>query len=188
MTAALAPVKTAVGNVIQQSLCPLCTARGQTWNGDPPTCGFSLSYTLDFATLDDFDREYYAERRITTRRPFQQDNWNCATLNALRDYAHALSEHGSHGYQHFRDDGGVGSFAVLIGSDAYDIQGILVMTWYKERGRVGSAMVMCDDSRPYEPNLSEALRFLRAAHHDATASSCIPEGWTQLLTQAKIIP
>jgi hypothetical protein len=43
--------------------CPRCKEREQTWEGDAPKCGFDESGN------------------------FLEHNWNCATLNALREIA-----------------------------------------------------------------------------------------------------
>jgi hypothetical protein len=44
-------------------MCKACEDRGQTWNGDSPSCAFD-------------------ERGV-----FTSDNWNCATMNKLRALA-----------------------------------------------------------------------------------------------------
>jgi hypothetical protein len=41
--------------------CPRCQKRGKTWNGNDPRCGFPDG------------------------KSFSADNWNCATLNRLRE-------------------------------------------------------------------------------------------------------
>ncbi|EMT54781.1 hypothetical protein I532_04215 [Brevibacillus borstelensis AK1] len=90
--------------------CKLCVERGKPWSGDDPRCAFE-------------------------RETFSPDNWNCATMNALRNIAEAQ------GHTH-RDDMGPCSigFVPFEGDDA----GYIVMTWYKNRGRTGNAVVMRD--------------------------------------------
>jgi len=56
------------------------------------------------------------------RGVFSRDNWNCATMNALRYLAR------ERGYIS-RDDLEAASIGVLRYSEGY-----IVMTWYKERG------------------------------------------------------
>jgi len=47
--------------------CRLCEQRGKTWEGSDPKCAF----------------ESYG---------FSHDNWNCATMNRLREIAKRYSE------------------------------------------------------------------------------------------------
>jgi hypothetical protein len=64
---------------------------------------------------------------------FTPNNWRCATMDKLRDLAREW------GYT-CRDDDYAGSIGVIASYDGY-----IVMTWYKQRGKVGSAVVMADD-------------------------------------------
>lgn len=69
---------------------------------------------------------------------FSTDNWQCATLNALRDLA--IFSH--------RDDMENGSICV-IPLPVNDIQqGYIVLSFYKDRGSVGRAIVMNDEEEP----------------------------------------
>lgn len=86
--------------------CKLCRTRGQTWVGDPPRCAFALD------------------------GKFSSDNWNCATMNELRELAlptQIWSNNESCGVVPFED-------------------GFIVMTWYKRRGQTGNAIVMLNDN------------------------------------------
>lgn len=76
--------------------CPRCRQRGQTWEGDPPRCGFD---------------------RIGN---FKEDNWNCATLNALRVLAEPM--------KFWCDDQSIGIITSLNA-------GMGVLCWYKDHGR-----------------------------------------------------
>lgn len=111
--------------------CPRCVARGKTWQGDDPVCAFG----------DD--------------GIFRTDNWNCATMNALRD----LAERGDSCWSR-RDDMGAGSIGVVSvydGSAEEDWQGFyIVMTWYKGRGRTSRAYAMEDDHEPRPLTLAQA--------------------------------
>ena len=77
--------------------CPRCLQRGQTWVGDPPQCGFNANGS------------------------FNQNNWNCATLNAMRNLG---------GIVEARE----GDYTVGIVSRC-DV-GFGILKWYKRRGRV----------------------------------------------------
>jgi hypothetical protein len=92
---------------------------------------------------------------------FDENNWNCATMNALRDIAE------KHGYKQRDDDCCIG--VVLIPRAAEGAQsGHIVMTWYKERGKTSRAIVMYDDS--IQPLLRETAESVVWAYRDMEAS------------------
>lgn len=99
--------------------CKRCRERGKTWSGDDPKCAFP-------------------------KGRFTHDNWNCETMNRMRDIAHELGTT-------YRDDNSCGSIGyVPMGADYaprdFDILGgYIVMTWYKERGSTGNAVVMREE-------------------------------------------
>lgn len=76
------------------SACPRCVERGQTWSGGAPRCAF------------------------TDDGRFGADNWNCATMNELRDHAEndAVWSEDQH--------------AALLAYDGC----FIVLGWYKSRG------------------------------------------------------
>ena len=75
--------------------CPRCKERGQTWSGDAPRCAFDENGN------------------------FLESNWNCATMNALREWAEETKL--------WCDDTNMGIVARCdVG------HGILI--WYKSRG------------------------------------------------------
>lgn len=89
---------------------------------------------------------------------FTTDNWNCETLNEIR---WALPDEPGEwaSFKSRMDDESVG--VTWLADDL----GWLIMTWYKGRGRVGRAVVMCDDSEPAPLRLEQAethLASLRA--------------------------
>lgn len=89
------------------------------------------------------------------RGVFRSENWNCATMNVLRVLARVYG-------LHYRDDLGPASIgAVPFESEEY--QGYVVMTWYKNRGRTGMAVLMCDDREPEMLTLDIAMDAIRAA-------------------------
>lgn len=98
--------------------CKLCEERGKDWNGDDPVCAFE-------------------------NEEFSGVNWNCATMNKLRNISDELD-------RGWRDDLSCGSIGYVpmdndyapIYFDTYG--GYIVMTWYKERGRTGNAVFMTD--------------------------------------------
>lgn len=109
--------------------CPLCQQRGKYWTGDDPVCAF-------------------------TNFRFSFDNWNCATMNKLREIAHKLG-------LVWRDDLGAGSFGA-VPFEGPEYQGYIVMTWYKEQGTVNNAILICDDEPVREINLQiaeEAIQY-----------------------------
>ena len=91
-------------------MCKLCETRGKTWKGDDPICAFDEHGNL------------------------KKDNWNCATLSAIRKYAY------SRDYDEFYRDGLRISYHCCSNDEdglmiSYD--GMFVfMQWYKSRGRV----------------------------------------------------
>lgn len=105
--------------------CPRCQTRGKTWEGSDPRCAFPAGV-------------------------FTPDNWNCATMNALRDLSDALD-------RSWRDDNAAASMGYVPIGDALDgASGYVVMSWYKSRGRTGQAWTMWDDDTPHLTTLAEA--------------------------------
>lgn len=99
--------------------CRLCKERGKTWSGDDPKCAFD-------------------ENGI-----FKGDNWNCATMNKLRN----ISEEFDKSMRHDMSCGSIGY--VPMDNDYAPIHfdtfgGYIVMMWYKERRRTGNAVFMTD--------------------------------------------
>lgn len=78
--------------------CKLCIERGKTWQGDDPVCGFDAA------------------------GKFNKDNWNCATLNKLREIAWQNGLVVSS-----EDDNNLAVF----NHNGY----FLILGWYKDRGR-----------------------------------------------------
>ncbi|HET7616630.1 MAG TPA: hypothetical protein VFK27_06665 [Bacillales bacterium] len=101
------------------SECKRCRDRGKTWSGDDPRCAFPDGV-------------------------FTSHNWNCATMNILRDIADKFGKT-------YRDDNSCGSFGYIpmdhdYAPDDFDtLGGYIAMAWYKERGKTGNAVFMTDD-------------------------------------------
>lgn len=155
-------------------MCIYCDKRGKTWSGDSPVCGF-----------DD-------------NQLFNKGNWNCALLNKLRDlgdvnnfvnhniydklYVIPLTEYSEHlGYVDFKkmDEDGlslndvedlnkyINSYKTLHEVDDVNYAFVLLQV-YKNRGRVDSAHVYCDDKVfPLTRNIAERVLFeLTLKEHD----------------------
>jgi len=105
-------------------MCDLCKKRGKPdYFHSDPSCAFK----------DDGS--------------FNGDNWNCATMNALRDIADAHK-------MHMRNDD-IGSISVApFDGDAGN--GFIVMCYYKDRGRVPTAFVCGDEQDPRPLTLDDA--------------------------------
>lgn len=82
---------------------------------------------------------------------FSSDNWNCATANALRD----LIDY------NFRDDMFSGSIGVIHIPENDIVQGYVVMSWYKERGRTAQIWLFNDDDMPRPLLLKEAEEIVK---------------------------
>lgn len=105
--------------------CKMCKERGKPpWFGDDPRCAFESGV-------------------------FNTDNWNCATMNALRDLAEKLGTT-------YRDDLAAGSIG-YVPFENEDYSGYIVMTWYKNRGRTDNAVVMWVDEPLRELTEEDAL-------------------------------
>ena len=76
--------------------CPRCVSRVKDWNGDDPKCGFDENGN------------------------FLERNWNCATLNDLRDIAEEKKV--------WCDD----NYMAIV--SRFDV-GHGVLSWYKHRGQ-----------------------------------------------------
>lgn len=108
--------------------CKLCRERGKPWHGDDPRCAFETGV-------------------------FSPENWNCATMNALRERARELGTT-------FRDDNAAGSIG-CVPVETDDFNGYVVLVWYKDRGRTGNAILLCDDEPPRPLTEEAALAALR---------------------------
>lgn len=88
---------------------------------------------------------------------FDSDNWQCATINVLRNLIHEDTQPLAKFYT--REDMRQGSLGV-ISIPEYDTEGLqqgyLIMSWYKNRGRTGQAWVFWDDDIPEPLALSTA--------------------------------
>lgn len=114
------------------AVCPRCAERGQTWNGDKPICVLS------------------------------GDNWNCATLNAIRDIIDRNTT-GRVDYQ-FCDNQ---KYATVRIDDCEQPNGdriglALWVTWYKSRGRTDGLWILSNDTPPRAPTMEELNIIIRS--------------------------
>lgn len=89
---------------------------------------------------------------------FTPHNWSCQTLRALREIAQN-EQHYSYHYRH--DDMSIAVLPIPESDDEQVRPGFVVMTWYKDRGRVTQAWTMSDDAQPAPLNLVTAEAVLR---------------------------
>jgi hypothetical protein len=112
--------------------CQACKDRGKTWEGSDPICAFGNG--LFFST----------------------DNWACATMCELRKIIQHKLYDDENIYidnidsWNMRDDMDCATIGVLRVPDMPTDDGgcYLIMTWYKDRGATGKAILMSDDSEP----------------------------------------
>ena len=114
--------------------CKMCQERGKTWNGGDPECGFLES-------------------------KFSPANWNCATVNAIRDICDARPK--GVDYQYCEDE----NYATVKIDDLLnDREGrwmgyALWVQWYKSRGRTQQMFLLGDDE-PRRPTEEECLAII----------------------------
>ena len=83
---------------------------------------------------------------------FSSDNWNCATMNKLREIVKKAG-------LFWRDDD-IGSIGVLP-VDLDEFYGFLIMLWYKERGQVEQAILLSSERPPALLTLDLALKIIK---------------------------
>jgi hypothetical protein len=94
------------------------------------------------------------ECAFSSSESFSTSNWCCQTMLRLRELAE--------GNTFWHEDSNLG----IIRIPACDIgvqQGILVLSWYKSRGRTGRAWIFWDDDEPVILNLKTAEFILARA-------------------------
>jgi hypothetical protein len=102
--------------------CRACIERGKTWDGADPKCAFESGV-------------------------FSHENWNCATMNTLRDICEKEMESANH--YPYNNDQRAWLFPV------FGMGEFLVLTWYKSRGKTDGAFVI-DEERHTVLTLAEA--------------------------------
>lgn len=113
--------------------CKMCLERGKNWKGGDPKCYFDGN---------------------------PEDNWHCATLDAIRDLCSPFKDKLPEGIQvQFCDD----EWYSTIKIDNLFIDGpyiglCLYLSWYKSRGRTDQIYIMGDT--PRKPTEEELLRII----------------------------
>jgi hypothetical protein len=112
--------------------CRLCIERGKTWSGGDPKCAFDGKF---------------------------EDNWNCATLNSLRNICKQEETEGI--YRHWCDGQSWAAISIdeIRDPDNAWIGYTLWMTWYKHRGRTEQAYILSGHSAR-QPTESECLSII----------------------------
>jgi hypothetical protein len=113
--------------------CKACKKRGQTWNGSPPVCAF-----------ENFDQ-----------------NWNCATLNAIREIAYEGQVPMPAGvdYQYCDDQ----KYSTIFVDHIDEVPGLaLWVSWYKSRGGTDAVWLLNYDGKPRRPTEAECLAICAA--------------------------
>lgn len=104
----------------ENSECPRCQKRGKTWNGSDPVCAF-------------------------INGQFSRNNWNCATMNEIRERAD-----GKYCDDHY--------MALLPWEDSGGLY--ILLGWYKRRGRTDLAQVVDIEGVAVNLSLEQAELFL----------------------------
>jgi len=117
--------------------CKLCKERGKTWEGSDPRCAFRNGR-------------------------FSKDNWNCATINRLREI---IDEHQDDFTHYYRDDLATGTTGIIyccydFDEDVYGFT--LIMKWYKDRGSVYNAFIIDNDGNILDLTEEIALKIINS--------------------------
>ena len=107
-------------------MCPRCQSRGKTWQGADPKCAFPGGV-------------------------FSTDNWNCATMGALRELVAGEGDFGpgKAGVLCRHDDSAAGLIPFETANNGLPSgrgldNGFIALAWYKQRGRTDAAVVIRD--------------------------------------------
>ena len=116
-------------------ICQMCKQRGQTWSGDKPRCAFTGNFS---------------------------DNWNCATVNAIRDICYEGQQKLPPGvdYQYCEDQ----KYATIKVDGIKGAGGAtaLWVSWYKNRGGTDAMWLLFDHDPPSMPTESECAAIIAA--------------------------
>lgn len=115
--------------------CNLCRARDKDGEGSDRRCAFENGY-------------------------FTSDNWNCATVNLIRDLCYEGQPKIPQGvdYQYCSDQ----KYATINISEMEDYLGLaLWVSWYKNRGATGAMWILDDAVLPCPPTEHELLRIAK---------------------------
>lgn len=128
--------------------CAMCKQRGKNWDGADPKCAFLNGGS------------------------FTPDNWNCATVNAIRDVCgewgderHPAVDWRAH---NARMDSGDQKYATIEIDDSIELPSdnhegralCLWVTWYKLRGRTEAMWLLSEDGDPKRPTEADCLAII----------------------------
>ena len=111
--------------------CKKCKQRGKNWNGDDPSCFFSEG----------------------------DHNWNCATINEIRDICYEGQEKMPYGvdYQYCEDM----KYATINIDQIEDVDGMaLWVAWYKNRGKTDQVLILDSETGARDPTEKECLNII----------------------------
>jgi hypothetical protein len=117
-------------------VCEACAKRVKNWNGSDPICAFRNG------------------------NPFNPDNWNCATVNQIREivednHYEGASREFSATWRH--EDQSAASIDVSRIDMPRDYDLTLWVTWYKHRGRTEAMYLLGANSEPRPPYEDECV-------------------------------
>ncbi len=131
--------------------CEECKKRGKTWPGDDPKCAFA-------------------------RGAFDAENWNCASVNLLRDLVYEGQSPMPSGvdYRYCEDQ----KYATVQVDHVEGVEGALALwvTWYKSRGRTEGAWLMFSDQPPRPPTEDELMAVVRHYSPNVEVTGKPPRG------------
>ena len=92
---------------------------------------------------------------------FEEENWNCQTMNELRDMLD------------YKDRNGDVSIGIVRIPEQAGEYGHLVLLWYKERGNTSNAYILCEDEkiRPLTLDVAERIIKFRSMNNGITRDS-----------------
>ena len=111
--------------------CKLCLSRVKDWAGDDPTCYFDGGH-----------------------------NWNCATVNAIRELCYEGQELKQGIHYEYCDDEKFATFNIHY-IESY-IGNCLYVAWYKQRGSTGAIWILGGEGDiPRKPTEKELLAIIK---------------------------
>jgi hypothetical protein len=129
--------------------CKMCSERGQTWRGSPPRCGFGEDGKM------------------------VEENWNCATINAIRDICYEGQNDMPPGVDYRYCDDQKYATIDLHRMDGLDDRPLAMwVTWYKSRGETEGVWLMFDDQPPRRPTEAECLSIID--HYSRWVKPAVP--------------
>lgn len=121
--------------------CKKCLARKKDWEGDDPVCFLE-----------------YQQENDNAQENFFHKNWNCATLNELRDICYEGQELPYEVDYQYCDDQ---KYATIKINDIENVEGLaLWVSWYKNRGETDAVYILDDTLPPRFPTEDELVKII----------------------------